>query len=399
MARWKNKQIRFEMRKHPQSLLFINFVCSLMGLSSGLFFSGLSVASENASNVSDKIDYAKLYKKQCGACHGNTGNGKGRAGASFTSAPTDFTSDKSRASLSSKNIKKAIKDGVPGTAMVAYGRRFDDQTIDGLTHYIETAFMGRRKLSPEHSSALPAASAGEQLYIDHCSACHGDKGQTAVWAKNGLNPPPRNFTTPLAREELSYERMITSVTYGRPGTAMMSFEKRLSATQINSVVLYIRERFMKPQSAAATSSDTKMVHPPSHQTGHDRAQMPAAVPHEINVDMTLNFSNGLDGNAAKGKLFYEKNCFTCHGLKGNGKGPRAHFNYPRPRDFTNEESRTLFNRPRLFKSIENGKRGSVMPAWKTVLNAQEMADVAEYVFQQFIQNNGLNTEKKKSPSH
>jgi len=39
----------------------------------------------------------------------------------------------------------------------------------------------------------------------------------------------------------------------------------------------------------------------------------------------------------------------------------------------------------LFAAVANGRNGSEMPAWNKVLDDQQIADVAEYVFQAFIQ--------------
>ena len=88
------------------------------------------------------------------------------------------------------------------------------------------------------------------------------------------------------------------------------------------------------------------------------------------------------------------NCFTCHGVTGEGNGPRASFNIPRPRNFTSEESRRVFNRERLFKSISNGKVGTVMPAWARVLTPQQIANVAEFVFQAFILGKGPDVQSE-----
>jgi len=336
-----------------------------------ILFTAITVLAITAS--AGEVSYEKIYKKQCATCHGNEGNGKGRAGASFSSPPTDFTASKSTA----EQLKAAIRDGVAGTSMVAYKRLFDEELLSGLTDFIQTSFMSRKM--GEEKVAAP----GREIYDENCSACHGDKGQSAVWAQNGLNPPPRNFTTAIAREELSRERMITSVTHGRQGTAMMSFSKRLTSADIEVVVDFIRGNFMLEKPVALT-------------TGHGQAPVNAIdQPHAILVDMQVGFSGSLVGDATIGKRFYDSNCFTCHGKKGDGKGPRSHFNYPRPRNFTTDDSRLIFNRPRLFKSISHGKRGSVMPAWEAVLSEQEIANVAEYVFQQFILNNDVGQLKKK----
>ncbi|MGC2164865.1 MAG: cytochrome c [Gallionella sp.] len=101
-------------------------------------------------------------------------------------------------------------------------------------------------------------------------------------------------------------------------------------------------------------------------------------------DMTLPMPNGLKGDVEKGRDFYMQNCFTCHGVTGAGDGPRAYFINPVPRDFLLEISRTYLNRPALFQAVTKGRPGTEMPAWGKVLSEQEVANVAEYVFQTFI---------------
>ncbi len=314
----------------------------------------------------------ELYRKHCGTCHGDRGDGRGRVGVSFQPPATDFTqADPDRLTLA--YIEQVIREGKPGTAMVGYGRRLSDGEIRALAGFIRRQFMG---LGFE-AGAGQRQNPGKAIYEAHCAACHGDNGNTAVWARNGLDPPPRDFTTPQAREELSRERMIASVKHGRPGTAMMPFGSRLSDEQIEQVVDYVRARFM---GLSATRAKTPVAD--------------VALRGTARVDMNLPFANGLQGDAKRGESFYRGNCFTCHGLRGDGQGPRAHFNHPRPRDFTSSESRSQLNRPRLFQGIAQGRRGSVMPAWRYVLTEQQIADVAEYVFQAFIRGEA---EKKSLP--
>ena len=42
------------------------------------------------------------------------------------------------------------------------------------------------------------------------------------------------------------------------------------------------------------------------------------------------------------------------------------------------------NRPALFESIEMGAIGTEISAWNKVIDAQTIADIAEFVFQRFI---------------
>jgi mono/diheme cytochrome c family protein len=291
-----------------------------------------------------------------------------------------------------------------------------------------------------------SVSLGEKVYTQNCAVCHGDKGNTAYWAQNGLNPPPRDFTSPLAQTTLTRDRMIHSVTHGRPGTGMMPFNKRLSTEQIAEVVSFIRFKFMgidpetdtgaaplaqvkhepeqkaQPESAESHMGgipgvDTPLAAarpapstPPSdpHQMPHPGTvgSVPPAAPavagmpqgHSMDADMSLPVPQGLKGDLTWARQFYMKNCFTCHGVKGDGNGPRAYFNKPRPRNFTSENSRSILNRPRIFNSITHGRVGTVMPAWGKVLDEQQIAGLTEYVFQAYVHPAaGEDAGKKKAP--
>jgi len=314
------------------------------------------------------VDGALIYAQHCVVCHGDKGAGDTRVRRGLSAPPRDFTTARSRTELTRERMLRSVTDGRPGTAMMAFGTRLSDNEIAAVVDYIRTTFM-----TGKTSAALPPKIAeGEQLYVRHCAVCHGDQGAGAVWTQSSLNPPPRNFTAAL-RDELTRERMITSVTYGRPGTAMMSFRKRLSAEEIATVVDYIRASFLG-----------KAVKPPDHA-------------HMVQADMSLPFPYGLRGDAAKGKDFFNNNCFTCHGKQGNGKGPRSSFINPKPRNFLSIESRMRLNRPALFTAVRDGVRGSVMPSWGKVLNDQQIANVAEYVFTAFVypDEGTAATDKKK----
>ncbi len=257
-----------------------------------------------------------------------------------------------------------------------------------------------------------------KLYHKYCAPCHGDHGDGNSRAQTALDPPPRNFTTAKSREELSPERMLTSVTYGRPGTAMVGWKRRLSEAQIAAIVSYVRKTFMQPHDDSAPGAP---VAKDGGDAGYgDSGAMPAnphnmsmpvnTAAHATPVDMSLPFPNGLKGDVNKGRAFFMHNCFTCHGKKGNGRGPRYKSIQPRPRNFLSADSRSRFNRPTLFHSISKGKVGSVMPAWEKVLTPQQIADVGEFVFEAFIQGKGVDAaggttatadvpaDKKKAPS-
>jgi mono/diheme cytochrome c family protein len=95
-----------------------------------------------------------------------------------------------------------------------------------------------------HQDPKQAINLGKTIYQKRCKVCHGVQGNAKSFAANALHPPPRNFTSAKSKRELTRPRMISSVTEGRPGTAMMAWKNNLSAEEIQAVVDYIRHRLM-----------------------------------------------------------------------------------------------------------------------------------------------------------
>jgi len=405
-------------------------------------------ASLLASATAELSEFEPLYIRHCAACHGDKGDGNSRAQRGLKPPPRDFTSDSAWAELGRDRMINSVTHGRPNTAMVGWQGRLDETQIAGVVDYVRASFMrapaatalANSNVAVNASASLDASisaapvaalntskragNSGRDIYKRHCSACHGDKGNGSTWTQNGLNPPPRDFTSDEARQLLNRERMIASVAYGREGTAMMPFNSRLSAEEIFTVVDYIRGDFMRVPGVAVSTGTTDAAsgranphsaaphvrnHIPNHPgrdvtagampltAGQDQpvaSHMPPPPPKLAASDMSLQLPHGLVGDVAAGRTFYMANCFTCHGVRGDGHGPRSSFITPRPRNFLGERARNTLNRPALFRAISLGLPGTVMPAWSKVLDNQQIADVTEFVFQTFIQR-----EKAASPAN
>ncbi|WP_455198316.1 c-type cytochrome, partial [Kaarinaea lacus] len=247
----------------------------------GTIHSSLIVAAEPEGQKSSQ-DMAELYTKYCSTCHGDRGDGNTRT-TGLDPRPRDFTTANAAMDLTRERMIDAVTNGRPGTAMVAHKGRLSEEQIAGLVDYIRASFM---RVPVAEQGGLPGAvSLGESVYTKNCSVCHGDKGNTAYWAKNGLNPPPRDFTSPEAMSDLNRKRMIQSVTHGRPGTGMMPFQTRLTAEEIASVVAFIRFKFMgvdpdKDTGAAPLAQMAKGAHPvvPSMPKTQETASPHAGTP-------------------------------------------------------------------------------------------------------------------------
>jgi len=302
-------------------------------------------------------DPAEDYREFCTVCHGEYGDGKSQAAGSLTSPPLDFTRPRLPETLSPQAMIDVVSNGKQGTAMVAWGTRLGSERVEALVDYIRTSFMVR-----EEPAATPAMNhPAHQLYLDTCAVCHGEDGGGSEWAENSLNKAPRNFLSAESASDLSPERIHFSITNGRAGTAMVGFSGRLGEYQIESLADYVWSELM-------------------HNVRDDAPAVPA-----IDVDQSALMPGGLRGDPLAGRNAYATHCVACHGPGGAGDGPRSHFIEPPPRSFTAEESMQVFNRPGLFYGTKFGVEGKPMPAWASLLSDQEIADIAEFMFREFIQ--------------
>ena len=303
-----------------------------------------------------------IYKDNCSVCHGDKGDGRSRASNGLVPPPRNFTE---AGELMREYMIFTVANGKPGTAMTAWKTRLSPDQIEGVVDYVRNRFM--------QDAIDTYSSSGRMAYAHHCKSCHGEQGQGVL--AQGLTVAPRSFSAEGA--SLTRERMIAAVTKGVPGTLMWGYSDKMSPHQIGAVVDYVRRELMAGKSAALAPT-------PANSN-------PAGTP----VDLNLPMPKGLIGDARLGENFFMGNCAACHGTLGDGQGPRAYFMTVKPRNFLDEHSRSTLNRPAIFSAATDGRPGTEMPAWGKVLSEQEIANVAEYVFQAFIQKKtGANSSSK-----
>ena len=374
-------------------------ICRRSALFLILLFAGnlpQAIAGTHTTSTSgSEIRPAVLYHNYCSVCHGDKGDGRSRAQNSLVPPPRDFTTADSATQLTRARMIDAIQNGRSGTAMVAWKSQLSQKEIEGLADYVRNTFMP--------ASIGTDVSRGRMVYTKNCAVCHGDKGDGRSRAQASLMPPPRDFTSPAAKTELTLKRMITSVTYGRPDTAMAGFKTQLSVSDINAVVEYVRASIMASADTEGISgikNGRPALTPDGANARTAEKASKAGTTHvhkEVTVNMSEPMPNGLKGDIVKGGAFYNDNCATCHGKAGDGRGPRAYFINPKPRNFLHPASRERLNRVELFEMISEGRLGSEMPAWNKVLSPQEIANVAEFVFQRFIRSVPGNAKSAKTP--
>ena len=84
----------------------------------------------------------------------------------------------------------------------------------------------------------------------------------------------------------------------------------------------------------------------------------------------------------RGKTLYRHACGTCHGRRGNGRGPSARALDPEPWDLTLGTFMTGEGKSvdlDIFHAVSHGVEGTSMPAWKNLLSQEERWELVEYV--------------------
>jgi mono/diheme cytochrome c family protein len=355
----------------------------------GLAFTLLLSAGSALCAETTRPNAALLYHNYCSVCHGDRGDGQSKANMSLNPPPRDFSSPAAKNELVRERIIHSITKGRPNTAMVGWESQLHEAEIAALADYLLSHFINPHDLVATHP--------GKVLYEKNCAVCHGDHGNSGRWT-SGMNVQPRDFTSERGRA-LTRDTMVDAVTHGRPGTAMASFAGQLHEQQIGDVVDYIRLAFMSlPEEIQGLSG----TYAHGKETAAPAAPLPTPAKIEAPViDMNAPMPHSLHGDLAAGRDFYMGNCFTCHGVNGDGQGPRAYFIRPKPANFFDAKYQQGFNREALFNAIHSGKLGTEMPAWSKVLSDQQIADVAEFVFRAYIQHDNSvllsRVEEKKKP--
>lgn len=234
----------------------------------------------------------------------------------------------------------------------------------GTTPAVAQPTPWKSHLSPENPDVI---------FRQHCAACHGVKGDGKSLAEYALDPPPRDFTAPKARTELSRAHMIEVLNkgaiskQGKP-TAMIAWKKHLSREQIEAVVDYVIVTFMDGKVASNEQLHAEGLEHKGHN--HSAANV-----------KPVDYPFGLKPNATRGQTLYTANCQTCHGEDGDGEGKSAR-GAIKPRNFHDPDFHQFANGFTLFSAVSRG-RGH-MPAWDKTLSNQDIADVSEYVLQSYV---------------
>jgi mono/diheme cytochrome c family protein len=212
------------------------------------------------------------------------------------------------------------------------------------------------------ASSLLAALDGQQLFIQHCAACHGTQGTGDGPAARYVYPKPRDFTrgsfkvrsTPYGTLPTD-EDLLTTLTRGMPGSAMPSFAY-LSEPDRKALVEYVK-----------TLITRKSATPP--------------IPIEVGNEPPVTPATLVEGK----QLYAKMQCSKCHGDTGKGDGPSANtlkdsWEYPiQVRDFTTGIYLGGPTDRDLYLRFTTGMSGTPMPSFEEQLTDEQRWRLVHYV--------------------
>ncbi len=206
-----------------------------------LLLLGLSITAITSQAAASKSG-EELYRQHCAACHGYDGNG----GVGVPLTLPDF-----QYSVTNNYLKATIRHGRPGRVMPAFPS-LSNADIKALVKYIRRWAPGKPFRYPV-TPVLGDAKHGQQLYQQHCMACHGPLGEGGKGT--GLTfSRPRDLpiiapalNNPGFLKAASDQFIKATLMNGREGTPMVSFLKQgLKEQDINDLVVYVRSFEQNP---------------------------------------------------------------------------------------------------------------------------------------------------------
>lgn len=102
-----------------------------------------------------------------------------------------------------------------------------------------------RELSSPLTATEIVLATGNRVYTENCSTCHGETGEGDGPAGAALDPPPSNIRRLPRMPMMSSDAYLywTVAKGGAPvDSGMTAFEESLTADEIWSVIVYLRER-------------------------------------------------------------------------------------------------------------------------------------------------------------
>ena len=212
-------------------------------------------AADSAVIAPDKVvDFAVLYATNCAGCHGTNGTG----GAAIALADPVYL-----AIADDATIRRVATNGVPGTAMSAFGQSagglLTKEQIDAIVNGIRARWakpniLGDTKPPPYAAQAPGDPARGADVYARYCSSCHGAAGRGGQRASSIVNGAYLAL--------VSDQSLRTTVIVGRPEMGAPDWRgnlpgKPMSSEDVSDVVAWLVAQRQRPSPPDASSRNAR----------------------------------------------------------------------------------------------------------------------------------------------
>ena len=250
MGKGKGKK----QRRGPFLSLFLSIFASatiLSQLPQGVKAFHLELSPQTVLQQEELVKLGKkVYLRYCVGCHGEKGDGNGKAAKMLVTPPRDFTvatfkfrTTPSGSLATDEDLFRTISRGVPRSSMPSWSLVSERERV-GVIQYIK-AFSERWKTEkperaisigevPEYVGTPESVSKGKEVYKQmKCAECHGETGKgdgpSAPTLKDDFGRPIKafNFTLGILKGGPTVKDIYRTFTTGLDGTPMPSFADSL----------------------------------------------------------------------------------------------------------------------------------------------------------------------------
>jgi mono/diheme cytochrome c family protein len=188
------------------------------------------------------------FARQCAACHGELGDGRGDAAYLLYPKPRDLTRGEYRlvstweGTPTDEDLFRTLSRGMPGSAMPSWAH-LPEETRWGLVHYVKSLSQRPLELAPPAEPArqnqpgtgpiqVPpeppfddaARGRAQEIFAKGCAPCHGPTGrgdgaQKQVDSK-GIPTRPRDLTAGVYKGSPEPAEVYRRIVAGLPGSPM-----------------------------------------------------------------------------------------------------------------------------------------------------------------------------------
>lgn len=261
---------------------------------------------------------------------------------------------------------------VPHVQAVAQGTTLNISSGDPVLHNVH-AFLGKRTA---FNLAIPVPGVTVARRLDEAGILRirCDSGHT--WMSAYIAVVPHAY---FAVSDASGSFAIADVPAG-------TYKLRAWHEELGVVEQTVTVEAGKEASASFTFKEPGAGEPAPKTSDDDLRLALAATRSAIETLAATQRAADRDRLMRDGEPLFLRYCATCHGLRGDGRGPSAQFTSSPPRDFTRGTYKfrmtpagaapTLDD---LVRTITVGVRGTHMPGWKGRLTRSQIRTLAQYL--------------------